>query len=196
MIRQDVDILDSDLSTRVAPSTGLQRSVIRAKGKGKEIDKGERRRKRASKKDLAPGIDWSNTRGRFCAEMTKIYSGPTGEVIDPETAYASMNLFVKDDLYLSVSSFFYCDRDHRLTNLFIWRQPLVVKPLGERPTRDLEQYLTGVLNELCPRTGSRKKGVQYMLERGKRITHLYTKWMSINHCAIQSPKNSRTGLSS
>jgi len=184
VIRQDVDVLGSDLSTQVAPSTGLQRSARHAKGKGREIDNGERRRKRASKKDLAPGINWSSTRGRFCAEMAKIYSEPTGGVTDPETAYATMNQIVKDDLYLSVSSFFYCDRDHRLTSLFIWRQPLVVKPLGERPTRDLEQYLTGVLNELCPRTSGRKKGVQYMLERGERITHLCTEWMSINHCAI------------
>jgi len=106
VILQDVDVLDSDLSTQVAPSTGLQRSARRAKGKGREIDKGERRRKRASKKDLAPGINWSNTRGRFCAEMAKIYSEPTGEVTDPETAYTSMKEFVKDDLYLSVSSFF------------------------------------------------------------------------------------------
>jgi hypothetical protein len=175
MIRQDAGILDSGLSIQVIPSTGPQRPASRAKGKGKEIDKGEGRRKRASKKDLAPGISWPNTCGRFCAEMAKICFEPTGEVTDPETAYAKLNKFVKDDLYLSVSNFFYCDRDHRLTNLFIWRQPLVVKPLGERPCRDLEQYLTGVLNELCPRTGGRRKGVRYMLERGKRITHLCTK---------------------
>jgi len=78
----------------------------RAKEKEKEIDKGEGRRKRASKKDLAPGINWPNTCERFCAEMAKIYFGPTGEVTDPETAYARMTKFVKDDLYLSVSNFF------------------------------------------------------------------------------------------
>ena len=114
MSRQDVGTLDSDIFTQVAPSTGLQRSARGAKGKGKEIDRREGRRKRAPKKDLAPGINWSNTCGRFCAKMAKIYSEPTGEVTNPETAYASMKEFVKDDLYLSVSSFFYCDRESSL----------------------------------------------------------------------------------
>ena len=106
MIRKDVDILDSDLSTQIAPSVGLQRSARRTNGKGKEIDKGGGRRKRTSKKYLAPGINWSNTRERFCAEMAKIYSEPTEEVIDPEKTYATLTQFVKDDLYLSVSIFF------------------------------------------------------------------------------------------
>lgn len=116
MIRKDVDILDSGLSTQIAPSVGLQRSARRTNGKGKEIDKGGGRRKRTSKKYLAPDINWSNTRGRFCAEMAKIYSEPTEEVIDPEKTYARLTQFIKDDLYLSVSIFFYCDRNHRLTN--------------------------------------------------------------------------------
>jgi len=95
--------------------------VKRAKGKGKETSKGEGKRKRIPKKVLAPGINWPNTCGRFCAEMAKIYlDQPTGEVLNPETAYASIYKFVKEDLHLSVSDFFYCDRDHRLTNLFIW----------------------------------------------------------------------------
>jgi len=38
--------------------------------------------------------------------MAKIYFEPPGEVTDPETAYARINIFVKDDLYLSVSNFF------------------------------------------------------------------------------------------
>ena len=53
--------------------------------------------------------------------MAKIcLNQPTGEVTDPETAYACFIHFVTDDLHLSVSSFFYCDRDHRLTNLVNW----------------------------------------------------------------------------
>ena len=53
--------------------------------------------------------------------MAEIYHDePTGEVITPETAYASVTQFVKEDLHLSVSSFFYCDSDHRSTNLFVW----------------------------------------------------------------------------
>ena len=85
------------------------------------MDKDEGRRRRIPKKDLAPGIDWPTTCRRFCAEMAKIcFDQPTGEVINPETAYANTNKFVKEDLHLSVSDFFYCDRDHRLTNLFIW----------------------------------------------------------------------------
>jgi len=118
---QGASTLNTDLSTQVAPSTGPRRSVKRTKGKGRETDKAEGRRKRIPKKDLAPGINWPNTCERFCAEMAKIYySQPTGEVINPEVAYAKMNKFVKEDLHLSVSSLFYCDRDHRLTNWFIW----------------------------------------------------------------------------
>ena len=85
------------------------------------MDKGEgKRRKRTLAKNLAPGIDWPNTCIRFCAEMAKILIQPTGEVPNPETAYAAIIKFIKDDLYLSVSDFFYCGRDHCLINLFIW----------------------------------------------------------------------------
>jgi len=94
--------------------------VRRAKGKGEETNKGKGKRKRIPKKDLPPGIGWPNTRDRFCAEMAKIYLEPTGEVPNPETAYARSTEFIKDDLCLSVSDFFYCDCDHRLTNPLIW----------------------------------------------------------------------------
>jgi len=120
-VSQGAGILNTDLSTQVAPSTGPRRSIKCAKGKGKETDKVEGKRKRTPKKDLAPGINWPNTCERFCAETTKIYyNQPTGEVTNPEMAYASFTKFAKDDLYLSVSDFFYCDRDHRLTNFVIW----------------------------------------------------------------------------
>ena len=93
----------------------------RAKGKRKEADKAEGKQKRIPKKDLAPGINWPNTYERFCGEMAEIYySQPTGGVPNPEMAYASITKFIKEDLYLSVSNFFYCDRDHRLTNFVIW----------------------------------------------------------------------------
>jgi len=102
------------------------------------------------------------------------FNQPTGEVPNPEMAYARITKFVKEDLHLSVSNFFYCDCDHHLTNLFIWCQPLVVKNSEQRPHRDLEQYLTGILNELCPRLSGQERGVRYMLERGERFTHLHT----------------------
>jgi len=167
--------------------------VRRVKGRGKEANKDEGKRKRVPK-DLAPGIDWPNTRNRLCAEMAKIYCDQlTGEVTNPEMAYARFTKFAKEDLYLSVSDFFYCDRDHHLTNLFIWCQPLVVKPLGERPSRDLEQYLIAILNELRPRIGGQKKGAKYMLERGKRVTHPRVKFVSTKPCPPQLQKNSRMG---
>ena len=76
--------------------------------------------KHIPKKALTPDINWPNTCARFCAEMAKIcFDQPTGEVINPETAYARCTKFVKEDLHLSVSCFFYCDSDH-LTNLSIW----------------------------------------------------------------------------
>ena len=167
-ISQGTGVPNIDLPAPVAPSTGPQRPVRGAKGKGKEIDKGEGKRKRVPKAPLPPGVDWPDTTGRFCAEMVNIFfNQPTGEVPNPETAYARINEFVKEDLKLSVSNFFYCDRDHHLTNLFIWCQPLVGKTSEQRPCRDLEQYLTGVLNELCPRRSGQKRGARYMLERGK-----------------------------
>lgn len=72
-------------------------------------------------KTLPLGIDWPNTCDRFCAEMAKIcFNQPTGEVTSPETAYARTRKFIGEDLYLSVSNFFYCDSDHRSMNLLIW----------------------------------------------------------------------------
>ena len=179
-------------SNQAAPSTGPQRSVKRSKGKGKEVDKGEGSRKRAPRKPVPLGINWPDTRDRFCAEVAKIcFNQPTGEVTNPETAYAKSFKFVKEDLYLSVSGFFYCDSDRRLTNLSIWCQPLVVKPLGERQSRDSEQYLIGVLNALRPRQRGQQRGVQHMLDRGKRITHLREGLISTNRRSLQLRKNSR-----
>ena len=172
-ISQGTSVPNSDLPALVAPSTGPQRSVKGAKERGKKIEKGEGKRKRIPRAAIPPGIDWPKTTRRFRAEMAKIFN-PTGEVPNPETAYASFNKFVKEDLKLSVSNLFYCDRDHHLTNLFIWCQPLVVKNSEKRPYRDLEQYLIGVLNELCPRPSGQERGVRYLLERGKRFTHLHT----------------------
>ena len=56
----------------------------------------------------------------------------------------------------------------------------MVKPLGGRQSRDLEQYLTAVLNELRPRGEGQEKGVRYMLERGKQITHLHKNGYRLN----------------
>ena len=47
----------------------------------------------------------------------------------------------------------------------------MVKSLGERQSRDTEQYLIGILNALRPRQRGQQRGVQHMLDRGKRITH-------------------------
>lgn len=93
--------------TQVAPSSEPQRSVRSAGEKGKGVENGGGRRKRTPRKDLPPGVNWPNTRDRFCAEMAKIcLNQPTGDVTDPETAYACFIHFVTDDLHLSVSSFF------------------------------------------------------------------------------------------
>ena len=69
--------------------------------------KGKERQKRVPRKHLPVGIDWPTTYGRFCAEMGKIYlHKPTGEVPNPESAYAEICKFITDDLHLSVSDFF------------------------------------------------------------------------------------------
>ena len=134
---------------------------------------------------LPPGTDWPTTYRRFYAAMVKIcLDKPTGEVPDPETAYAEINKFIKDDLHLSVSNFFYCGYNHRLINLFIWRQPLIVKQLGERPCRDLEQYLTGILNELRPWQKGQKRGIQFTLEAGKPITYLRIRRVPTKDCSV------------
>lgn len=57
-----------------------------------------------------------------------------------------------------------------------------MKHFGERQSRDLEQYLTGILSELRPPTVGGNKGVRYMLERGKRITRLYIKSTLTESC--------------
>ena len=107
MTLQGDGIQGSSSSAQIAPSTGPQRSVKYAKEKEKETGKGRERRKRIPRKHLPVGVDWPTTYGRFCAEMTKIYlHKPTGEVPNPETAYAEMYKFIKDDLCLSASDFF------------------------------------------------------------------------------------------
>jgi len=168
-----------------------------AKGKGKETNEGGGKRRCAPKKAVPPGIDWPGTNSRFCAEMAKMhFNRPTGEVLTPEMAYARSTKFIKEDLYLSVSDFFYCDRDHHLTNLFIWCQPLVAGSLGERPWRDLDQYLTAILKELRPWRSGQRRGVRYMLERGKRTTHLHTKLMPTKPHFPQWRTSSRESSSS
>jgi len=120
-ILQGTGVPNAGISTQVAASTGPQRSVRRIKGKGKETGKGEVKRKRTPKMALPSGINWHNTTEWFCAEMAKIYRDrPTGEVTKPEVAYAKSIQTIKEDLHFSVSSVFYCDRDHHLTNSLIW----------------------------------------------------------------------------
>ena len=158
---------------------------------------GEGKQKRLPKKDLPPDVNWPDTCTRFCAEMAKFcFDQPTGGVTNPETAYARTAEFIKEDLHHSVSGFFYCDSDHHLTNPSIWRQPLVAGPLGKRPGRDMERYLTYILEELRPRKDGEKKGAQHVLERGKRTTHHHRGIISANHRSLQLRKNSKTSWSS
>lgn len=179
MVRQparfiDVRLLDhdppqnADYSTAAASSPGPQQSKREEVRKGKEAEKGKGRRKRAPKKTLPPGVDWVRTRDRFYWEMIEIYSPqPPGGLPTPEAAYAKISKFTTEDLHRSVSCFFfYRDRDHRLTNVLIWRQPLVVKDLGAKPGREQEQYLTGILNLLHPAGEGEKRDIQRLLDQG------------------------------
>ena len=103
-ISQGTGVPSTGLATSVAHQTGPQRSV---RGAGGNNEKGKAKRKpRVPKGAVPPGINWPNTCERFCAEMARIYFKPTGEVTNPETAYASLTNFIKEDLYLSVSNFF------------------------------------------------------------------------------------------
>ena len=105
--------------------------------------------------------------------MIQVYSPePPGGLPTPEAAYANINKFITEDLHRSVSRFFYRDRDHLLTKVLIWRQPLMVKDLGVKPGREEEQYLTGILNLLHPAREGEKRDVQRLLDQGiKILTH-------------------------
>lgn len=99
--------------------------------------------------------------------MIKVYKlQPSGRLPQPEVAYAEIDKFIREDLHQSVSSSFYRDCDHHLMNMPIWRQPLVVKELGTKPSRDIEQYLTNVLGILYPVRGGEKRDIQGLLDQG------------------------------
>ena len=166
---------------QMTSSAGPQRLAKSTKETGKRTEK----RKRIPKEFLPLGTEWPATYSRFCAEMDKIcIKKPTGEVPDPETACAKITNFIKDDLHLSVSNFFYCGHNHHSINLLISRQPLAARQLGERPCRDIEQYLTGILNQLRPRQSGQPVGYHCMLERGRPITHLRTRRMSTERRSV------------
>ena len=68
------------------------------------MDKGEGKRRYALH---LKGVDWHNTCQRFSDEAARIcFSQSPGEVVHPETAYAEIVEFIKDDLRLPVSRFF------------------------------------------------------------------------------------------
>jgi hypothetical protein len=48
----------------------------------------------------------------------------------------------------------------------------MVKELGVRPSREQEQYLTGILEVLYPARKGEKRDTQRLLDQGNRITHL------------------------
>ena len=50
---------------------------------------------------------WEQTKGRFvCELLEEYYFRPAGGSINPETAFANINKFIKEDLHRSVSDFF------------------------------------------------------------------------------------------
>ena len=92
---------------------------------------------------------WDQTLVRFRAEFDAIYSvqhgQPSGGLV-PETALASVDKFVKDDLKRSVSCSFYCVLVHHFTNLSTWQQPLWNMKAGEgKRSRSVEDYLKCLL---------------------------------------------------
>ncbi|KAF9644667.1 hypothetical protein BDM02DRAFT_884534 [Thelephora ganbajun] len=99
--------MNTDLSSAIAPPSGPHRSKGGATQKGKEIEKGTRRRKRAPKKALPPDIDWIQTYDRFYWEVIRVYLlQPSGELPTPEAAYAKIREFIKEGLHQSVRTFF------------------------------------------------------------------------------------------
>jgi len=173
-ILQSSGVLNTDLSTAVASSSGPQRSNRGATRKGKEIGKNIGRRKRPPK-TLPPDINWYRTCDRFYWEMIQTYLlQPSGGLPTPEAAYAKISQSIKEDLHQSVSSSFYCGHDRRLTDSLISRQPLMVRELGVRPIREQEQYLTSILDVLYPACEGKKRDVQGLLDQGERDTHLCT----------------------
>ena len=154
----------------VASSSDLQQSKGGATRRRQKTERGIGKK---PKRTLPPEINWVRTWDRFYWEMIEIYLlQSSGGLPTPEAAYARISEFITEDLHQSVSYFFYCDRDHHLTNSLIWRQPLSVKGLGVRPVREQEQYLTGVLNVLYPTREGEKRDVQRLFDQGNGVIRL------------------------
>jgi len=93
-ILQDNGVPNTDLPTTVASSSGPQRSKRGATRKGKEIEKGTGRRKRAYKKTLPPGINWNRTCDRLYWEMIQTYLlQPSGGLPTPRSVISSKKTF-------------------------------------------------------------------------------------------------------
>ncbi|KAF9648412.1 hypothetical protein BDM02DRAFT_3269526 [Thelephora ganbajun] len=125
---------NTDFPSPIAPSYGPQRSEGGAKGKAKATRRGRGKRKRDPSEPLSESVDssWEQTKDRFVWELLEVYHfRPAGRSINPETAFASLERFIKEDLH---------------------RSPLAAKAAtakaDKKESRVYEQYLTHILKEL------------------------------------------------
>ena len=154
-----------------------------AKGKGKATQKGRGEWKCDLAGPLLNGVkpSWGETKNRFVWEMLSVYYfGPAGRSINPETAFATLNKFTKEDLHRSVSVFLYRDCDHRLMNSLMWQQPLAAqaaKAIADRKEcRVYEQYLAHILKELRRSEGRETQNEVLMYTQGKQSLTAVQSW--------------------
>jgi hypothetical protein len=166
---------NTDFPAQIASSSGPQRSKEDAKGKGKATQKGKGRQEPDPAEPLPEGDDssWGETKYRLLWEMLEEYHlRPAGRSINPETAFANIKQFIKEDLHRSVSNFFYRDCNHHLMNFLMWQQPLAAKAAEAKTSGKkslvYERYLTEILMELRGSTGGEKQNETLMFTRGKR----------------------------
>ncbi|KAF9783805.1 hypothetical protein BJ322DRAFT_1211751 [Thelephora terrestris] len=124
---------NTDFPSPIAPSHGPQRSEgAKVRGKTTWIDKGKRAR--GSPEPVPEAIDssWEQTKDRFVWELLDTYYfRPAGRSINPETAFAHIIKFIKEDLH---------------------RSPLADQTAAgkeeKRESRLYEHYLVHILKEL------------------------------------------------
>lgn len=77
--------------------------------------------KHDSAEPLLEGVDtsWVQTKDRFLWKLVDVYYFKSaGMAVDPEMALTTVRNSMEEDLYRSVSDFFYRGRDHQSNKLF------------------------------------------------------------------------------
>jgi hypothetical protein len=95
------------------PSSGpqrFQRGARKGEGGARDNGKGKGRERSPSPPDTPPAVkpdtDWDQTLERFQAMLQKVHKERTSGRLTPESAFAKIHYFVKEDIHRSVSESF------------------------------------------------------------------------------------------